>query len=160
LPRPATTIAPRLRRATARPCTISPSSTPKASKARPTTAAAAEWFRKGADRGVADSQYNLGILYARGIGVEHNFAEAYKWFSLAAKEGDKDAAKKRDDIAAHLDQQSLAAARSAIEQWTPLPQPADEAPKGAWDAPASPAPTAKSKPRNAKASVPEAAKLN
>jgi localization factor PodJL len=118
------------------------------------------WFRKGADRGVADSQYNLGILYARGIGVEHNFAEAYKWFSLAAKEGDKDAAKKRDDIAAHLDQQSLAAARSAIEQWTPLPQPADEAPKGAWDAPASPAPTAKSKPRNAKASVPEAAKLN
>ena len=122
--------------------------------------AAAEWFRKGADRGVADSQYNLGILYARGIGVEHNFAEAYKWFSLAAKEGDKDAAKKRDDIAAHLDQQSLAAARSAIEQWTPLPQPADEAPKGAWDAPASPAPPAKSKPRNAKASVPEAAKLN
>ena len=71
-----------------------------------------------------------------------------------------DAAKKRDDIAAHLDQQSLAAARSAIEQWTPLPQPADEAPKGAWDAPASPAPPAKSKPRNAKASVPEAAKLN
>ena len=122
--------------------------------------AAAEWFRKGADRGVADSQYNLGILYARGIGVEHNFAEAYKWFSLAAKEGDKDAAKKRDDIAAHLDQQSLAAARSAIEQWTPLPQPADEAPKGAWDAPASPAPPAKSKPRNAKASVPDAAKLN
>jgi localization factor PodJL len=122
--------------------------------------AAAEWFRKGADRGVADSQYNLGILYARGIGVEHNFAEAYKWFSLAAKEGDKDAAKKRDDIAAHLDQQSLAAARSAVEQWTPLPQPADEAPKGAWDAPASPAPPAKSKPRSVKASVPEAAKLN
>jgi localization factor PodJL len=122
--------------------------------------AAAEWFRKAADRGVADSQYNLAILYARGIGVEHNFAEAYKWFSLAAKEGDKDAAKKRDDIGAHLDQQSLAAARSAVEQWAPLPQPADAAPNGAWDAPASPATTAKSKPRNARVSVPEAAKPN
>ncbi len=121
---------------------------------------AAEWFRKAADRGVADSQYNLAILYARGIGVEHNFAEAYKWFSLAAKEGDKDAAKKRDEIGAHLDPQSLAAARSAVEQWTPLPQPTDAAPKGAWDAPASPAPTAKSKPRSARVSAPEAAKVN
>jgi localization factor PodJL len=121
---------------------------------------AAEWFRKAADRGVADSQYNLGILYARGIGVEHNFAEAYKWFSLAAKEGDKDAAKKRDEIAAHLDQQSLAAARAAVEQWTPLPQPPEATPKGAWDLPASPVPPAKPKPRSAKVSVPEAVKLN
>jgi Sel1 repeat len=111
---------------------------PKASTVRQTIARLPNEFRKAADRGVADSQYNLAILYARGIGVEHNFAEAYKWFSLAAKEGDKDAAKKRDDIAAHLDQQSLAAARSAIEQWAPLPQPADAAPNGAWDAPAVP----------------------
>jgi localization factor PodJL len=107
-----------------------------------------------------DSQYNLGILYARGIGVEHNFAEAYKWFSLAAKEGDKDAAKKRDEIGPHLDAQSLAAARSAVEQWTPLPEPAEAAPKGAWDAPTTPAPTAKPRPRNAKVSSPEAAKIN
>jgi len=33
---------------------------------------ASQWFRKAADRGVADSQFNLGILYARGIGVEQN----------------------------------------------------------------------------------------
>src|SRR5206468_11762909 len=45
---------------------------------------ASQWFRKAAERGVADSQYNLGILYARGIGVEQNLAESYKWFSLAA----------------------------------------------------------------------------
>ena len=51
-----------------------------------------------------DSQYNLGILYARGIGVEANLAEAYKWFALAAREGDTEAAKKRDDVGARLDQ--------------------------------------------------------
>jgi len=84
---------------------------------------ASEWFRKAADRGVADSQFNLGILYARGIGVEQNLAESYKWFSLAAAQGDADSVHKRDDIAKRLDPQSLAAAKLAIQTFTPEPQP-------------------------------------
>ena len=108
---------------------------------------AAQWFRKAADRGVADSQYNLGILYARGIGVEQNLAEAYKWFSLAATQGDVDAGNKRDDVAKRLDAQSLAAARLAIQTFTPEPQPDDAvnvaAPAGGWDP--APAPTAPAK---------------
>src|SRR5205814_5450457 len=86
---------------------------------------ASQWFRKAADRGVADSQYNLGILYARGIGVEQNLAESFKWFSLAAAQGDADAARKRDDIAKRLDAQSLAAAKLAIQTFTAEPQPDD-----------------------------------
>jgi len=84
---------------------------------------AAVWFRKAADRGIGDSQYNLGILYARGIGVEQNDAESYKWFALAANRGDKEAAKKRDEVASRLDPQSLAAARLAVKNWAPEPQP-------------------------------------
>ncbi len=84
---------------------------------------AAIWFRKAADHGIEDSQYNLGILYVRGIGVQRNQAESYKWFALAAKQGDREAAKKRDEVAAQLDQQSLAAARAAVERWSPQPQP-------------------------------------
>jgi localization factor PodJL len=104
------------------------------------------WFRKAADRGVADSQFNLGILYARGIGVEQNLAESFKWFSLAAAQGDADAGRKRDDIAKRLDVQSQAAARLAIQTFTPEPQPDDAvnvvSPAGGWDsAPAlAPAP--------------------
>ncbi len=98
---------------------------------------AAQWFRKAADRGVADSQYNLGILYARGIGVEQNLAESFKWFSLAAAQGDADAGRKRDDIAKRLDAQSLAAAKLAIQTFTPEPQPDDAinvaGPAGGWD---------------------------
>ena len=113
---------------------------------------AAQWFRKAADRGVADSQFNLGILYARGIGVEQNLAESFKWFSLAAAQGDADSGRKRDDIAKRLDAQSLAAARLAIQTFTPEPQPEDAvnvaAPAGGWDqapAQANPAkPAAKS----------------
>jgi localization factor PodJL len=107
---------------------------------------ASEWFHKAADRGVADSQFNLGILYARGIGVEQNLAESYKWFSLAAAQGDADSLHKRDDIAKRLDPQSLAAAKLAIQTFTPEPQPDDAinvaTPPGGWDV----APTVAAKP--------------
>jgi localization factor PodJL len=124
---------------------------------------AAQWFRKAADHGITDSQYNLAILYARGVGVEQNFAEAYKWFDLAANDGDKDAAKKRDEIASHLDQQSLAAARLAAQSWTPQPQPADAITvkvPAAWDLPANGTSAAKPKARTAEASAADAAKVN
>ncbi len=98
---------------------------------------AAQWFRKAADRGVTDSQYNLAILYARGIGLEQNYAESYKWFALAAGKGDSDAAKKRDEVATHLDAQALAAAKLAVAKWSAEPQPEDainvKAPPGGWD---------------------------
>ena len=104
----------------------------------PNYKAAANWFKKAAERGIADSQYNLGILYARGIGLEQNLAESFKWFSLAATQGDADAGRKRDDIAKRLDQQSLAAAKLAIQTFTPERQPNDAisvaAPAGGWDA--------------------------
>ena len=108
---------------------------------------AAQWFRKAADRGIADSEYNLGILYARGIGVDQNLAESFKWFSLAAAQGDADAGRKRDDIAKRLDPQSLAAAKLAIQTFTPEPQPDDAvnvaSPAGGWDAAPVQAGTAK-----------------
>jgi len=79
------------------------------------------WFRRAADRGLRDSQYNLGVLYARGLGVPANLAESYRWFSLAANQGDTDAAKKRDDVAKRLDQQTLVAAQLAVQTWAAAP---------------------------------------
>jgi localization factor PodJL len=108
---------------------------------------ASQWFRKAADRGVADSQFNLGILYARGIGVEQNLAESFKWFSLAAAQGDADSVRKRDDVAKRLDPQSLAAAKLAIQTFTPEGQPDDAvnvaSPAGGWDAAPTQASSAK-----------------
>jgi len=111
---------------------------------------ASQWFRKAADRGVADSQFNLGILYARGIGVEQNLAESFKWFSLAAIQGDADSVRKRDDVAKRLDAQSLAAAKLAIQTFTPEGQPDDAvnvtSPAGGWDAAPTQASSAKPAP--------------
>jgi localization factor PodJL len=110
-------------------------------------ASAAQWFRKAAECGVADSQFNLGILYARGIGIQQNLPEAFKWFSLAAAQGDVDAGAKRDDVAKRLDPQSLAAAKLAIQTFTPERQPEDAinvpAPPGGWDSAPMPAKAAK-----------------
>jgi localization factor PodJL len=90
---------------------------------KPDYRTAAQWFRKAAERGVVDSQYNLAILYARGIGLEQDLVQSFKWFSLAAAGGDKDAAKKRDDVAGRLDQGKLAQARDAVSTFTVTPQP-------------------------------------
>lgn len=79
------------------------------------------WFQKAADSGVRDSQFNLGIIHALGSGVKQDLAVAYKWFALAAAQGDKDAEKKRDDVTAHLDKTALAAARMAVQTFRQKP---------------------------------------
>ena len=86
---------------------------------KPDYQTAARWFRKAAEYGMADSQYNLAILYARGIGVEQNLPEAYKWFARAALQGDVESAKKRDELGNTLDAQSLNAAMQAVQKWIP-----------------------------------------
>jgi localization factor PodJL len=113
---------------------------------------AALWFRRAADHGMTDSQYNLGILYARGIGVEQNYAEAYKWFVLAANQGDQEAAKKRDEVAGYLNQQTLEAARLAVQNWSAQPQPPEAITvktAAEWDLPSGGPQPVKPKPRPA-----------
>jgi localization factor PodJL len=116
---------------------------------RPDYAAASQWFRRAAAHGIVDSQYNLAILYARGAGLERNLAESYKWFALAAKGGDKDAARKRDEVAARLDPKQLESAKLNAESFVVVPQPdeaaAIRAPAGGWDEVVAVA-TTKSKP--------------
>lgn len=105
---------------------------------KPNYKAAIYWFQRAAQHGVADSQFNLGILYARGIGIEQNLVESYKWFSLAAAQGDTDAANKRDDVAKRLDPASLAKAKLAAQTFKAEQQPAEAfqvaTPPGGWDA--------------------------
>lgn len=82
---------------------------------------AARWFQKAAELGVTDSQFNLGILSAKGVGVPKDLEEAYKWFALVARDGDSDAAAKRDEIAKALDADQLENAKAKAELWKPKP---------------------------------------
>lgn len=84
---------------------------------QPDYAAAAKWFEEAANYGVKDSLFNLGILYAGGIGVDKDLVASYKWFAIAADQGDPEAAKRRDDVANMMDQETLANARLAVENF-------------------------------------------
>lgn len=98
---------------------------------KPDYASASNWFRKAAEYGVRDSQYNLAVLLARGLGVNQDLAQAYGWFAAAAAQGDDDAGRKRDEVAAKLSPKDLAAARAAAEAWkakTPDPVANDPPP--------------------------------
>ena len=104
---------------------------------KPDYGLAAEGFKGAAEYGIRDSQFNLGILYGRGLGVPQDFVQSWIWFSLAAQQGDADAARKRDEVAAKMDAKALAAAPGALSVFklnTPLPA-ANEvpAPPGGWD---------------------------
>jgi localization factor PodJL len=83
---------------------------------------------------MTDSQFNLGMLYARGLGVEQDFEQSYKWFSLAARNGDADAAKARDDIAKSLNADAVSRIGAEIESWKaePIDLAANFAPLGTW----------------------------
>ena len=44
-----------------------------------------------AEQGVADAQYNLGVMYGNGKGVPKDYETAVKWYRLAAKQGNASA---------------------------------------------------------------------
>ena len=70
-------------------------------------AEAMKWYRLAADQGIAEAQYNLGVMYDNGQGVPQDYAEAYVWFSVAAAGGDADAVKNRDIAAGKLTPEQL-----------------------------------------------------
>ncbi len=48
-------------------------------------------YRKAAEQGVADAQFNLGLMYGNGHGVPQDYARAVKWYRKAADQGVADA---------------------------------------------------------------------
>ena len=104
---------------------------------KPDYAEAAKWFHIAGGLGVRDSQFNLAVLYARGLGVDQDLRQSWLWFSLAAAQGDADAGKKRDEVAAKMDPAALAAAMDELAKFkVAKPDPfANEVapPPGGWD---------------------------
>jgi TPR repeat protein len=48
---------------------------------------AAFWYRKSAEQGNADAQYDLGDFYLFGHGVQLDYAQGIRWFRKAAEQG-------------------------------------------------------------------------
>jgi localization factor PodJL len=91
---------------------------------KPDYATAAQWFTEAADRGLADSQFNLGVLYENGLGVTQDTEQAYKWFALAVRGGDKEASKRRDQLATKMPPAAFASAEQLVAAWRARPSEA------------------------------------
>lgn len=64
----------------------------------PDYAEAALWYAKAANQGHAQAQWNLGNLYANGMGVEPDLREAVEWYTKAALQGHAQA---QNDLGEH-----------------------------------------------------------
>ncbi len=51
---------------------------------------AIHWYQRAAERGDRDAQHNLGLAYARGLGVKKNIPKAIKWWRTAGLKGNSD----------------------------------------------------------------------
>jgi len=83
------------------------------------------WFERAASYGLLDSQYNLGATYhptteRQGDGVQ-NAALAYYWYSVAAKNGDAQAAEMAAGLAQTLSPAERAAKDAEAAAWRALP---------------------------------------
>ena len=81
---------------------------------------AANWFKKAAERGVVDSQFNLGVLYESGQGLPKSMTDAFVWYSIAAAQGDQFAKKRIDILSDSMTPANLTAAQTRIEKFKPV----------------------------------------
>jgi localization factor PodJL len=82
-------------------------------------AAAAEWFRRAAELGLLDSQFNLAALFEHGDGVCQNSAEAYKWYLIAGRSGDAESRNGALRVRANLTPDARAMAERAAAEFQP-----------------------------------------
>lgn len=77
-----------------------------------------KWYRKAAEQGDVDAQYNLGQAYGMGQGVTQNYIRAHMWWNIAGASGDSGAVKKRDLVAKEMTSSQLQEAQKLASEWT------------------------------------------
>ncbi|MDB3966611.1 sel1 repeat family protein, partial [Porticoccaceae bacterium] len=79
-------------------------------------AEAVKWYRKAAEQGDANAQYNLGFMYYNGEGIPENHVGAYVWWSMAKTQGHKGAKGNLEILKPQMTKQQIAEAQSLAAQ--------------------------------------------
>jgi len=80
-------------------------------------AEAFKWYSLAADQGVTLAQIAIAKMYLGGHGAAQDNVQAHKWFSIAAELGDYNAASRRDELAARMSADDIAAASLLAKTW-------------------------------------------
>ena len=65
------------------------------------------------------SQYMIAQYFRDGHGVARDYAQSYKWFSLAARDGDEAISAYRDELAAKMTPGQIALGEQMVVDWQP-----------------------------------------
>jgi TPR repeat protein len=86
-------------------------------------AQAARRYREAAQKGDADAQALLGLMYELGHGVPQDYVKAHMWLDLAASRGtavlQNSHALVRDRVATRMTPQQIAKAQRLAQEWKP-----------------------------------------
>jgi len=66
------------------------------------------------------SFFELGLACSVGKAGHVDLVEAHKWFNIAALRGDRTAARHREELAAEMSRDEIAAALRAAREWISL----------------------------------------
>ena len=78
--------------------------------------AAVKWYRRAAEQGYADAQFNLGVMCHTGDALPKDYVAAYAWYSLAAFDGDEIGAESRDEVAKQMTPEQIAEANKLFNE--------------------------------------------
>jgi TPR repeat protein len=65
----------------------------------------------------ASTLFELGMMYSVGRSVPIDYVTAHKWFNLSAMQGNRDAARLRQEVAEQMSSADIAAAQRAARAW-------------------------------------------
>ena len=70
-----------------------------------------------AKQGIAEAQYNLGLMYEKGQGVEQDYVEAHKWFNIAGVNGNEIGRRNADIVEKKMTPGQIAVAVGLTRKW-------------------------------------------
>ena len=79
------------------------------------------WYRLAAEQGLADAQYDVGVMYEFGRGVPQDDVQAHMWFNLAASRMNGEyreiVVRNRDRVAGRMDPTQIAEGQRLAREW-------------------------------------------
>ena len=78
-----------------------------------------KWWRRAANQEDNSAQVSLGWMYQSGEGVLKDYVLAYKWYNLAAAQGNKNAAELRDVLATEIKPSQIQEAQKLSREFKP-----------------------------------------
>ena len=76
-------------------------------------------WKLAAEQGKVKAQYNLGVMYAKGIGVPKDYALAHMWFNLSGSNGHKNGMKNRGIVEKIMSPSQIEKAQEMARNWKP-----------------------------------------